>query len=286
MSDETTLARELRHLTAQVEEAKVEHDGVLAAINKSKEERDQLNAEINRLVNTVEARKILIDDYDGVKLEKEKRLEVLHQEEAVLAETVKNLKADHKILEGDIDLLQKQAADNAEKRLSDAEKAISSLRSEASAAERGLQTATKKKDQIVGDITTLEKKYAGLVDQHGALTAIIQKLQGEYEHWQGGVTRKNDEIRVLSESIASLVEEKKILTTERDALVVEKGIVENENAVLMKEQKKLTQDTAVKRDEYEAAAVALMNIATRRDELDQREVFLKEQYQKIGINWE
>ncbi len=135
------------------------------------------------------------------------------------------------------------------------------------------------------EIEVLKGTYSALGDKYKNLFDAVEQLKQVYLDWHESVAIKTRESLQLSESIASLTSEKITFTAERDVLIANVAELQNRQGNLVAEIADIETQTNEKKKEYEASVAALTGIADKRDELNQREAYLKEQYQRIGINW-
>jgi chromosome segregation ATPase len=265
---------------------KERHNAILDAINRSKEELEALEARIKLLADQEAKQSAIVEEYRTLAASKAHALDVVHNQlertkQHSTATASKNLQEQQAF-----ELARVKAIETLE---ADKNHVTAEIRSEStklSVLKNEYEDIKNNLAVIAIKLETATDQYQNLALQKSIATEELGKLRVEIADAESlaGATRKM--ITGAQESLASVKADIVKSVTERDALVQTTNDLKNEVAVLTKEIEQLRSAATIARAEHDATAALRVTMVEKQRELTQREEYLKEKYQSIGLKYE
>jgi chromosome segregation ATPase len=286
MEEKSAIQKEVRALRATVEAEKKRHDAILAAINRSKEERDVLKNEVKTFSIKSENCKKTSERYESQMQETATKLDTVHhalvnkQNELVVLDSdfKKKAQAYESMLE------RKKTEFEAEKNKILSE--IRALNTKKQVLKEECANLFEEEKVLKVRITTCQEEYERIVGARNRATAELGKLSADLADVRAQISASQNEIAKINETLKTVRESVHSAIAERDSTQTIVGTNKNELAELVRQKNKIIEETASLKQEYEATAQLRVTMVEKQNELNQREIYIKDQYKKIGLAYE
>jgi len=285
MDELNTAKKELKVIMDRVDMEKAELDQVLLSINSAKGEMDALQSEIFRLQNTAKLESERVGEYKTLRGEYEKELDEKNEAKKVLSSGVTKVSEELKTKTAEAVKVQKETEGQIASLKTEQDSIVAEAKKKLSEIEVDVEEGKNELKSLLEEIAKKEQTHASFVsaikqsgdklgelkDQENSLTSQIENCKENLVLVEGYVkTAQNTEtdVNTLIEALRATVDE---LTANKEAL-------EDEIEVL--KQQKVDAEA-----EYEVAQNKMFALSEREDKLKQREAFIKDKYEKAGVEY-
>ena len=285
MDEISTAKKELIVINQRIGDAQKEFDQILQAINGVKEERDTIQSDIFRLQNIAKLENDRVEEYKKRREGYEKDLDEKNESKKVLVTAVSQLEEEAKVKLFSLEQAKKLHAEEVNKVKSEQDSLVNDARRKLSDLEVDMEEAkvslantlaqikTKNEDIVVltNQITTLDNSIDKLSKQESGLVQQVMAMTEDIETMKNNVKKAQKD----EEEAKALINELNITTDDLKAI----------KEALETEIEELKGQKATSEAEYTASQNKIFALVEREEQLNQREAFIKEKYEKAGITY-
>lgn len=289
VSEKEGLERDIQLLRSRKDHENNQLDLILRSVNEAKLEHERITDDIVILKRQRENDQKLTEEYQEKRIGNETVLDVQEAdirrnttELSILTSKIEALKKEEaKFKEG---ASKREEAERARistlmtKEFADLKDDIAHVKSEANKAQKLIDDELKRHATLLEQNTTLKTENETLSKKVGGANEALENVSKAL--LEAEKTKKS-----LGDTIATLESNKESLSNEVTALSAAKAKNINDITEQTVQIKKLEEEINNKKVEFKKEEKRLFNIVEREQRINQRETFIKERYERAGVDY-